>query len=118
MIPTSSSLCRLRWRLFHTHGSSKAFALARDWRLSLQQYGPGVIDLKIEELLQTPAQRQDFSELLDTILQNFAQYPSTIPASLLNERTAVFIMGVTFCDYKGSLLGDAVKKLQMLLAGQ
>ena len=88
--------------------------LAEEWQSVLHQYGPGVIDLKFEKVLRTGAQERDIATLLETILAEAAQYHETIPASLLNKQAP--IPGVIFHDYKVSLLKDAVKRLQKLIA--
>jgi len=88
--------------------------LAEEWQSVLHQYGPGLVDLKVDRLLVTPEQERDFTTLLETILAEAAQYHDTIPASFLNNQAS--IPGVTFHDYKVSLLRDAVKRLELLVA--
>ena len=88
-------------------------SLADEWRWMLDHYGPGVIDLKIEQLLFTSAQQQDFATLLAAIIEQANQYHDTIPASILKEWASV--PGVTYVDYKVSILVHAVERLKVLL---
>src|SRR5207249_3711717 len=90
--------------------------LAQEWTASMKQYGPGVLNLKLEQLLGTPVQAAAFAKLVQELLTKTAQYEEKLPASLLNQRISV--PGVTFYDYDVLLLKDALERLRTLVFGK
>jgi|GEM_PF-1493210 len=87
-------------------------SLATEWQKALDLYGPGVIDLKINEL--THAQVADLRTLLKGAFQQALRYEEKIPAEVLKKM--VKVSGVTFNDYRTEWVIEAVKKLQALIA--
>lgn len=90
-------------------------ALTEAWRSIPRGYGPGVIDLKLEELLQTPAHVEEFAALLDRISARLKEYPGTIPAAWLNSSVGA-ASRIAFNDFKASFAIEAVEKLRALVA--
>jgi len=88
--------------------------LALHWKQSILQYGPGVIDLKLEQFITTPDEIQEFRALLSAILKQASQPNKIISAQVLNK--LVSAPGVTFGDYKVSYLEEAINKLHALVA--
>src|SRR4051812_6288851 len=61
-------------------------SLATEWRKVPSLYGPGCIDLNIENLVVTPTQRMEFAMLLEAILrQTSRSFPKGIPVDVLNK---------------------------------
>jgi hypothetical protein len=89
--------------------------LVAQWQESLREYGPGIIDLKLEQFVQGPNEVSEFGALLSTVLNQVSYYHEAIPADVLNKQLSV--LGVTFSDCKVSSVEEAVKKLQALIAG-
>jgi|SRR6185437_3636839 len=89
-------------------------SLAVEWRTALDLYGPGCIDLKIDELLQTPTQVKEFATLLERVFQQASQYHEKIPADVVSKM--VTVRGVKFEDYRVERVNEAVRKLQILIA--
>jgi hypothetical protein len=88
--------------------------VSREWEQALRQYGPGVLDLKLDELLRTADQRREFGALLEDVKERIGEYKSKIPGSVLNEK--IRIPGVVFYDYDVSLPINALEKLKVLTA--
>ena len=86
--------------------------LAAAWDETCSNYGPGVIDLKLESVASTPAQ-SELTLLLSTLEDNLDRLGSVIPATTLNDRWAV--PGVRFKDYTTSKLIAAIGKIRNLL---
>ena len=79
-------------------------------------YGPGVIDLKLEQFEQDPEAVRELRELLHLILQEISQYGEKIPAAVLNNELPVkAATGVTFVDFKISFIKEAVEKIEALI---
>ena len=89
-------------------------SLAMAWQQVPKMYGPGVIDLKIDELIQTHTEVRELRKLLETVLQKASKYHETIPAPVLKK--IVMVPGIRFNDYKVGWVNEAVKKLQTLIA--
>lgn len=87
--------------------------LATDWEKALRQYGPGVIDLKLEQFIATPDELRKFKALLSVILERTSQHDTRIPAQVLNELVSAH--GVRFGDYSVFHVEEAVKRLQALV---
>jgi hypothetical protein len=87
--------------------------LAMQWRDSLRLYGPGVIDLKLEQFITTPDGAQKFRSLLSAILEQALIHDETIPAQVLNALPSA--SGVIFRDYSVSHIAEAVEKLEALI---
>jgi len=88
--------------------------LALEWERAIKEYGPGVLDLKLEHGLETPNQQRVFGDLMEEILSRCVEYKSRIPASTLNERISA--PGVTFFDYDVAAVTAALEKLRHLTA--
>src|SRR5689334_18360368 len=84
--------------------------LAGQWQESLRQYGPGTIDLKLEQIVVDPERLLSLERLLGKILEQISHYHEKIPADVLNERLSV--SGVRFNDFDVANIEEAVKKLQ------
>lgn len=78
------------------------------------QYGPGVIDLKLEQLITTLERLKEFRALLSAIDERASKHDGSIPAQVLDD--LVSAPGVVlFGDYSVSHVKEAVKKLEELL---
>ena len=88
--------------------------LMMQWRESLQHYGPGVIDLRLEQLDKAPAMAGKLGELLVAIVNHISKYGETIPAHVLNEQSSV--PGVKFSEYSAKNVEESVKRLQSLIS--
>ena|SRR5258708_37611183 len=91
-------------------------SLVMAWQQVPKMYGPGVIDLKIDELVQTHAEVRELRTLLETVLQRASKHHETIPAHVLKK--IVMVPDIRFNDYRVEWVNEAVKKLQMLIAEQ
>ena len=83
------------------------------WKRGLTVYGPGTIDLELDDLASFEGERSQLISLLTAIDDKIDKFGETVPASLLNERCLV--PGVTFRDYPTSLLKGAIKTIKTLL---
>jgi hypothetical protein len=90
--------------------------LAAEWKKIPSLYGPGVIDLKIDDLVETPSQVRELKTLLETVLEQASQYGNgEIPPDVLNKM--VIVPGVIFNNPgKVDFINSAVRQLQVLLA--
>jgi hypothetical protein len=97
---------------------SASFAGFRDlethWRRSIRQYGPGVLDLKLEQFITTPDKTRELRALLSTIVERASQHGKTVSAQVLNE--LISAPDVVFGDLNISYIEEAIKKLQALVA--
>lgn len=87
--------------------------LREAWKEVPKMYGPGVIDLKIDELIKTDTQVGELRTLLETVLQQAAQYHEQIPADILEKM--VVVPGIRFNDYRVEWVNEAIKKLRKLI---
>jgi hypothetical protein len=92
-------------------GCSLAFTLSQ-WKHELQDYGPGVIDLQLEQI-DTDARIASFLELLDVVSRQCESYGSCIPASIANSLSRA--EGATYVDYSTAMIIDVVDKLRSLV---
>lgn len=76
-------------------------------------YGPGVIDLKFDALIGSPAELSSMMEILDKVREELAAFGTKIPSATLNERNIV--TGVEFYDYPVEYTLSAVDELKQLL---
>ncbi|HEX4959444.1 MAG TPA: hypothetical protein VF173_01300 [Thermoanaerobaculia bacterium] len=88
-------------------------SMAARWRDCCENYSPGSIDLNLELAVAGEKARQQFASLLSTIAQKLERSGDTIPAGELNSRLCV--PGVTFHDYRTTLLLAAIEKIKQLL---
>jgi hypothetical protein len=93
---------------------AKLRSLAAQWQESLLQYGPGIIDLKIDTLSQTPETIRELMDLLNKVVERVEKFHGTIPADVLNLQLSV--PGVTFCDCKVSSIKEAVMSIRALVS--
>lgn len=85
-----------------------------DWQMSLKYYGPGLIDLHLEELLVTTAAKQDLAALLQRISRQIEDYGDEVPLPIL--KRMIPVRGVIFvAGYKTAFLREAVSELQTLV---
>ena len=90
--------------------------LLDDWRASLPMYGPGVIELNLDQSARDPEAVRELRELPKLILHKISQYHEKIPAAVLNNELPIKgITGVTFYDYKISFIKEAVEKIEALI---
>jgi hypothetical protein len=87
----------------HLHGLAKA------WLQSMGGYGPGVIDLKLDDFLNTSDERVSFLAILEVLSDKVRQYQDSIPAGVLNSLSP--IPGIQFSDIKVSIVESAISKL-------
>jgi hypothetical protein len=88
--------------------------IVKGWEDSLEGYGPGVIDLKLEQLDRCPELVEKLEELLAAILVDASQYGEKIPSGMLNgQHTAP---GVSFYDYDITYLKRAIGRLHSLIS--
>jgi hypothetical protein len=71
--------------------------------------------LKLEENLNTPEKVTAFTEFLDLIGNQVAQFNDVIPAEILNSQIRVY-GPVTFYDNKTAPICDALKTLRILVS--
>jgi hypothetical protein len=90
--------------------------LENHWRQSMLQYGPGVIDLKLDQFLTIPDETREFRALLSAILDQASQHGKAIPANVLTELISAPRIRVGTGDYAVSYIEVAIKKLEALLA--
>ncbi len=82
------------------------------WQNEAPGYGPGCIDLGLEQL--DPVGARGLIKLLDAIDERAATYGDRIPATTL--QPICRFHGVRFNDYPVSSLRDATEKLRRLLS--
>ena len=85
--------------------------VARMWKEDLKGYGPGTIDLKLEEM--GSGMRASSLKLVRDARKMVEKMGDYVPASLLNDRNR--IPGIAFYDLKKELLLDTIIKLERLL---
>lgn len=90
-------------------------SMADEWRRSLGNYGPGVLNLKLPQYLENCAARNEFCELLDWVEAQVQQYSDKIPAVRLNE--LIEVPGIRFLDYHTDLLIKTLSDLRRLVRG-
>lgn len=78
-------------------------------------YGPGVIDLKLDALIGSPAEVSSMMEILDRARDELAAFGTKIPAATLNARNIV--TGIQFYDYPVGYTLSAVDELKRLMLG-
>ena len=85
--------------------------LSQHWRYSMDSYGTGMIDLKVEELVKTPEQKRAFIDLLDEVKHQALGYRDKIPVSTLSK--LVLVSGIIFFkDLPPSFIVEMVDKLK------
>jgi hypothetical protein len=94
----------------------KIRSLLDDWRAALPMYGPGVIDLNLDQFAQDPEAVRELTELLNLILHTISQDHKKIPAPVLNTELPIKgATGVTFVDYEISFIQKAVERIEALI---
>lgn len=76
-------------------------------------YGPGVIDLQLDQAVVNADTRRQLDLLLKAVQQNLKQYGDAIPAERLNADWPV--AGVQFSNYSVALLESAIVKLRGII---
>lgn len=90
--------------------------MINDWRASLPGYGPGVIELNLDQIAEDPKALRELKELLELIQQKISQYHDKIPAAVLNEELGLKEpTRIVFYDYKISFVKEAVEKIEALI---
>lgn len=87
---------------------------AAQWKRDLGGYGPGTIDLCLDESALSDQAQRDLRAVLSRLDDQLEQMGPKISAIVLNEVSGA--PGVTFQDYPTSLLKDAVARLRALIA--
>lgn len=83
------------------------------WKQASAVYGPGTIDLELDELATSENAKLELLDLLRDVGQTLGQSGATIPSSILNSECRV--PGVHFAEYPTSLLSAAIASLTNLL---
>jgi len=83
------------------------------WKQRLMTYGPGTIDLNLNELSSSNNAIPELIEILDTVNANLEKFGHAVPASILNQQCNA--PGVRFFEYPTSLLRPAITRLRQLL---
>jgi hypothetical protein len=111
-------LVLIKFFLMELKRNSEAYprlaSIATGWRESLENYGPGTIDLRVERAVGDAEGRQQFANLLAAVARELNRDGELVPAAELNSLSAV--PGVKFYDYQKSLLREAIAKLNKLLS--
>jgi len=84
------------------------------WNGALVDYGPGAIELGLDGVASSRQLTQELDLLLSRVAARITGFGPTIPSSFLNHRCQV--PGVTFAEYSGVLLLQALEKLRNLLS--
>lgn len=84
------------------------------WQAGLKGYGPGTIDLQLEQIASSDEAKDQLLTALASVEERLEQYGNMIPATVLNKLCAV--PGVDFRDYPTSLLSSAAAKLAGLVS--
>jgi hypothetical protein len=84
-----------------------------EWHKALDGYGPGTIDLRLNDLLSSEEMRQAMLALLDAVDARLRAFDKTVPAWILNGRWSV--PDVIFLDYSAAKLSVASSALREML---
>ena len=87
---------------------------AEQWKCALANYGPGVLDLGLEELENAPTKIDALAALLTGIEVEVIRSGESVPASVLNALTDR-VPGVVFSDYKVELILELIRAFRCLL---
>ncbi len=79
--------------------SRKVSEILTGWKHQMEIYGPGLIDLMLDDFLRSPEDQAEFFSFLEEIRHRVTIMGDIIPASMLNDRT---VMGIAFKDYPAS----------------
>lgn len=110
-----AAVCLLERRLDATQiPEPKVQALVTRWQDALTGYGPGTIDLGLDDLSSDAELCAQLSLLLSTLRGEILSYGSVVPAALLNESNRA--PGVTFYDYPVARLVVALERLAEMLS--
>ena len=88
-------------------------AFVNEWNEALETYGPGTIDLKLDELVLSPDAHRQFVSMIHVIEDEIKDTEMHVLTSMLN--TQCRVIGVRFIDYRGDLLTKAIANLRRLL---
>jgi hypothetical protein len=83
------------------------------WQEDLRYYGPGTIDLQLEQLMAVPEAGVQLISLLSAVHDDLRQSGGTVPAPVLQNRCKA--PGIIFRDYPVDLLMSAIERLMILL---
>jgi hypothetical protein len=80
------------------------------WRDSWENYGPGTIDMELEEIAKSPAKRYAFLSLMDSIKQWLISQAPVLHCEKINKEFR--ISGVVFFDYRVDFLISTLDKIE------
>lgn len=89
--------------------------LVQAWSVSLEGYGPGVIELDLDAIAAAAKTAREFDILLSSVESAIRRH-GTVPASVL--RALSRAPGIEFADYPGEFLLEASKRLRALMSAK
>lgn len=87
--------------------------LAAEWQPRLVMYTPGGLNLKLDELLKTPAEMTKFQALLEAITAEMTTFRGIIPEEVLKK--TVPLRDAQWTPFLASLVNDVVRAIQRLV---
>jgi hypothetical protein len=84
--------------------------LVAEWERALIGYGPGVIDMNLDEVVSSESVSREFGALLSRTANRIRDLGPSVPATLLNARCQA--PGVKFAEFPSSLLLEALEQLR------
>lgn len=82
------------------------------WEKNCVGYGPGTLDLQLEDIVDDQETESELALLLKDVEGKLSSYRETIPASLLSSCKA---HGVTFKDYPISNVNSTIERIRTLI---
>jgi hypothetical protein len=90
--------------------------IVTEWHRQSATYGPGTIELGLDEIQPSDSARSELIASLEAVGQRAVRWGERIPESVLNRRCVA--PGVRFVDFPVSAILDAGQKLQCLVSEQ
>lgn len=85
----------------------------KSWTSILASYGPGLLELELEGLIQSNEEKITLLNVLHEVKKDLSEYGDLVPARVLNG-VATF-NGVKFFDYQTVLIVNGLTTLEELL---
>ena len=93
-------------------GGGATDRLLGEWEHSLRHYGPGLIDLALEQM--TDAEAQEVAAAIREVRERVGTFGERVPESVLRARNIT--PGVVFADFPVRLLVEAAVRLENLIS--